>query len=390
MNIKPLQGIKVLDLSAGVAGPHAGMLLAMNGADVIKIEPPEGDWSRRLGTHENGQSTYSLYYNQGKRSLCLDLKAPQAKAILKKLIEQADIFIESFRPGVIDRLGLSYQDVAAIKPNMVYLSVSGFGQAGELAKLPGTDSAIQAYTGLMYLNRDADGTPQRFPHIIVDVVAGLYAYEMISSAYIKALRFNQGSYLDCSLLHVSLSMQAPVLMRHQTEKGLESQDPVPVGVFQTSDGYLSISVSREDQFERLCRCMGREDLREMPEFATNAQRIENKEALLEILQGEFMKASNEIWDQRLEQADIVHGLVKDYDSLLASSALRDMKVMAEARLSTTNPPLVFPETLTANWPESTAQLAPGVGEHTTEILAQAGIPDAEIRELLTSRAVQQG
>ncbi len=387
--MKPFEGVRVLDLSAGIAGPHAGMLLAMNGAEVVKVEPPEGDWGRRLGTHRDDHSAYSIYYNQGKKSLSLDLKTSQAKTVLRKLIADSDVFIESFRPGVIKRLGFSFEDVIAINPKVIYLSVSGFGQTGELSAFPGTDSAIQAYTGLMYLNRGRTGIPKRFPYTLIDVVAGIYAYSMMASAFISMLRSANGAYIDCSLAHVSLALQGGAILKHQMDMMSLPQEPVPVGAFKTSDGYISISVSRDDQFDRLCACLEREDLRTSSLYITNESRNSNKSVLLEELQREFLKENNEAWHRKLSQVDIVHGVVNDYDALLASRELRDLNVMTETYIPALSEAFSFPTTPTPRWPDSVSKNAPRIGEHSTEVLDSFGFKEEEIQHLLKLQIVRQ-
>ncbi|SVB49177.1 uncharacterized protein METZ01_LOCUS202031, partial [marine metagenome] len=179
-NRKPLDGIKVFDATQGVAGPHATMLLAQHGANVIKVEPLEGDWGRTLGKMYGDLCAHAVNFNRGKRSIALDLKSTDGIKVAQKLASDADIVVESFRPGVMARFGLGYMDIKAKRQDVIYLSVTGFGQEGPNKNLPVTDSVIQAFSGFMSINRDSEGTPQRLGMIAIDVLTGLYAYQAIS------------------------------------------------------------------------------------------------------------------------------------------------------------------------------------------------------------------
>lgn len=190
-------GLRVLDLGQGVAAPYCAMLLAMHGAEIVKLEPLEGDWSRGLGTQYGGQHTaMSAHNNRGKKSLALDLKSPAAREIALRLADRADIVIEGFRPGVADRLGLGYDALAARNPRLLYLSVSGFGQDGPYAQVPCTDSVAQAFSGLMSVNLGNDGAPHRVGAIIIDTLTGLYAAQALAVALYARERTGRGRRLE--------------------------------------------------------------------------------------------------------------------------------------------------------------------------------------------------
>ena len=178
----PFAGLKVIDLSQGVAGPYCGMLLAQHGANVIKVEPVgEGDWARTIGKRYGGHTAYSIPSNLGKRSIALDLKADRGKQVLWRLLSGADVLIEGFRPGVLDRLGFGYDAVSRREPRVLYLSVSGFGQTGPLSDRPAMDPVLQAFTGLMLDNKGEDGIPHRVPFVLIDMSTGLYAFQALSA-----------------------------------------------------------------------------------------------------------------------------------------------------------------------------------------------------------------
>ncbi|HSJ42971.1 MAG TPA: CoA transferase, partial [Xanthobacteraceae bacterium] len=178
----PYRGLRVLDFGQGIASPYCAMLLGVYGAEIIKVEPPEGDWSRYLGTTHGSHTALSAVYNRGKRSLCLDLKHSDGIAIAKRLARDCDVLIEGFRPGVAARLGLGYEELSRENPGLIYLSVSGFGQQGPYAKRPGSDSVAQAFSGLVSVNVGNDKTPHRVGTTISDVATGVYAFQAIATA----------------------------------------------------------------------------------------------------------------------------------------------------------------------------------------------------------------
>jgi crotonobetainyl-CoA:carnitine CoA-transferase CaiB-like acyl-CoA transferase len=223
-------GLRVLDLGQGVAAPYCAMLLAMQGAEVVKLEPPEGDWSRGLGTrYDGGHTAMSAHYNRGKESIALDLKAPAARVIASALADRADIVIEGFRPGVADRLGLGYPALAARNPRLLYLSVSGFGQDGPYAQLPCTDSVAQAFSGLMSVNLGNDGMPHRVGAIIVDTLTGLYAAQMLGVALYARERSGRGRRLEVSLTQCAAAILGHKLVEHVLEGGTPRALNIPTG-----------------------------------------------------------------------------------------------------------------------------------------------------------------
>ncbi|RPI35040.1 MAG: CoA transferase, partial [Hyphomicrobiaceae bacterium] len=196
----PFAGLKVVDLSQGVAGPYCGMLLAQHGADVIKVEPTgEGDWARTLGTRYAGHTAYSLPSNLGKRSIALDLKAAEGKDVLWRLISGADVLLEGFRPGVLDKLGFGYDSVSQREPRLLYLSVSGFGQTGPFSGRPAMDPLLQAFTGLMNDNKGEDGIPHRVPFVVIDMTTALYAFQALSAALYARRSESRGRRIEVSL-----------------------------------------------------------------------------------------------------------------------------------------------------------------------------------------------
>lgn len=301
----PFCGLRVLDFGQGVASPYAGYLLAANGADVIKVEPPDGDWSRRLGTTYGSQSALSAVYNRGKRSLALDLKKPEAIETARKLAADADVLIEGFRPGVMDRLGLGYNALSRDNPRLIYLSISGFGQQGPYAQRPCTDSVAQAFSGLVSVNVGADGIPHRVGATLSDVCTGLYGFQAVSTALFARATVGVGRRID-----VSLSQSTAALLGHKfAEYALEGGTPrllnVPAGSYQTSDGWLMVTLVTEAQYGRLCTVLSREDLAKEPRFANFALRADCAEELAAELRKVFSTDTTAAWLARLHAADII-------------------------------------------------------------------------------------
>jgi crotonobetainyl-CoA:carnitine CoA-transferase CaiB-like acyl-CoA transferase len=265
-------GLRVLDLGQGVAAPYCAMLLAMHGAEVIKLEPLAGDWSRGLGTRYGDHTAMSARYNRGKRGLALDLKATAARDIAVALATRADIVIESFRPGVAARLGLDYDALRARNPRLLYLSVSGFGQEGPYVTLPCTDSVAQAFSGLMSVNLGNDGSPHRVGAIIVDTLTGLYAAQALGVALYARERRGEGRYLEVSLTQCAAAILGHKLVEHGLEGGAPRQLNVPTGVYQTRNGWIIVALVREEQYTRLVGALGRPDLAEDQRFVDFAAR----------------------------------------------------------------------------------------------------------------------
>jgi len=380
----PYRGLKVLDLGQGVASPYCGMLLALYGADVVKVEPPEGDWARNLGGKYDGgrQSAMSLTFNRGKRSLTLDLKNPAARAVLRRMAEQADVLIEGFRPGVADRLGVGYESLKAANPRLIMVSISGFGQTGPYSQRPVTDAAAQAFSGFVNANRGPDNVPHRAPILICDVSTGMYAYQAVATALYARRDVGVGRWID-----VSLMASAAAFMGHRSpEAFLESGTPaplnVPAGSYQTKDGWVVVALVTEPQFVRWCAAMARPDLPTDPRFNSFAQRAANEDALLAIIRAVMAGETTATWIERLRAADVICDPVTSYQDWFA-----DPHVQATGAASLLDQPGLGPLKIPRTpgiLPATDAALAPAPrnGEHSAAILAEAGCSEAEIAALL--------
>jgi crotonobetainyl-CoA:carnitine CoA-transferase CaiB-like acyl-CoA transferase len=374
-------GLRVLDLGQGVAAPYCAMLLAVHGAEVIKIEPPAGDWSRGLGTRYGDHTAMSAHYNRGKRSLALDLKAAAGREVAVSLATRADIVIEGFRPGVAARLGLGYDALRARNPRLLYLSVSGFGQEGPYVAMPCTDSVAQAFSGLMSVNLGNDGTPHRVRAIIVDTLTGLYAAQALGVALYARERRGEGQRLELSLTQCAAAILGHKLAEHVLEGGMPRQLNVPTGAYRTRDGWIMMALVREEQYVRLVSALGRPDLAEDARFTDFAQRAAYAPALCDIVGAIFAGDTTEGWLRRLRTADILCDRINGFDDWLADphivatgGAVR-VEQPGMGCFKTPRTPGIPPEADTAMLP------APRIGEHGKAILGELGIDAATIARL---------
>jgi crotonobetainyl-CoA:carnitine CoA-transferase CaiB-like acyl-CoA transferase len=374
-------GLRVLDLGQGVAAPYCAMLLAMHGAEVIKLEPLAGDWSRGLGMRYGDHTAMSAHYNRGKRSLALDLKARAAREIAVTLAARADIVIEGFRPGVAARLGLGYEALRAQNPRLLYLSVSGFGQDGPYTALPCTDSVAQAFSGLMSVNLGNDGAPHRIGAIIVDTLTGLYAAQALGVALYARERSGEGRRIEVSLAQCAAAILGHKLAEHVLEGGSPRQLNTPTGAYRTRDGWIMVALVREEQYARLMSALGRPDLANDPRFADFAARAAHAAVLGDIIGRIIAADTTEAWLSRLREADILADRVNGFDDwladphIVATGGAIGVEQSGMGQFPTPRTPGI-PLAVDAGMPP-----APAIGEHGAAILAEIGIDAATIARL---------
>ena len=384
---RPLDGIKVFDATQGVAGPHATMLLAQHGANVIKVEPLDGDWGRSLGKMYGDLCAHAVTFNRGKRSIALDLKTEDGREVARKLASDADIVVESFRPGVMARFDLGYDHIKAMRDDVIYLSITGFGQEGPYRDLPVTDSVIQAFSGFMSINRDGAGSPQRIGMIAIDVMTGLYAYQAISSALISRLRFGGGAYIDCSLMQSAAAFQGAKMMEYYLEDGAPQVLYVPVGTMKTADSHINITAMRDRHYVSLCEVLGIEELIDDPRFNSRDKRIGNEAILMPLIRAEFLKKTTAQWCELLTEAEVMNAAISTYDDYLNDEHVRAVDSVAWVehpglgRLPMVNIPGLPPIEGAGEMTECAH-----IGQHTSAILGEAGYGAGEIAELLASNA----
>ena len=385
----PYRGLRVLDFGQGIASPYCAMLLGVYGADVIKVEPPEGDWSRYLGTTYGNHTTLSAVYNRGKRSLCLDMKNKDGIAIAQRLAQNCDVLIEGFRPGVAARLGLGYENLSRDNPGLIYLSISGFGQSGPYSKRPGSDSVAQAYSGLVSINLGNDGTPHRVGTTISDIVTGVYAFQAIATTLFSRAAVGTGRWIDVNLAQSTAALLGHKVAEYILEGGAPRALNVPAGSYQTSDGWMMVTLVNEPQYKRLCGAIEREDLANDPRFADFAKRADTADALIPQLREIFLKQPTEAWLTRLHAADIIAERILNPGEWLRNVHVEATK--AVVRQDTPGVGAVYsPRTPgIASLSEDKLRPAPDVGQDSFAVLMEAGFDRAAIDELIKAGAVRQ-
>jgi crotonobetainyl-CoA:carnitine CoA-transferase CaiB-like acyl-CoA transferase len=380
-------GLKVLDLGQGIAAPYCAMLLAMHGADVVKLEPPAGDWSRGLGKRYGDHTAMSAHFNRGKRGLALDLRAPAGQAVALDLAKRADIVIEGFRPGVAARLGLGYEALAAINPRLLYVSVSGFGQEGPHIALPCTDSVAQAFSGLAAINIGNDGAPHRVGAMIVDALTGVYAAQALGVALYARERTGKGARLELNLTQSAAAILGHKLAEHVLEDGKPQVVNVPTGAHRTKDGWMMIALLREADFVRLVTAIGAPELASDPRFNSFAARYRNTAAIFAALGAIFAREMTAHWLGVLRAADILSDRINGFDDWLA-----DPHIIATGGAVAVEPAdmpaFKVPRTPGVSAATDTAlSPAPHLGEHGHAILSDLGYDDAAIARLVAEETV---
>ena len=376
-----LDGLRVLELTHVMAGPFCGQVLADMGADVIKIEPPgTGDSSRRsMGT------AAFLAVNRNKRSAALDLKDDAHRAAFLRLADGADVVLENNRPGVTERLGVDYATLSARNPRLVYASISGFGQTGPYAQRAGYDLIAQGLSGVMSVTGEPDGDPIKCGIPIGDLSAALFCAVGVLSALAARERTGRGQLVDTSLFEGALALsiwetaELWATGRAPGKLGSAHRLTAPYQALRTRDGHLTVAGNTQPQWERLCAVIGREDLLADPRFAGNDDRMANRPELVRELEAALASGGTDEWVARLEEAGIAAGPIHDYAEVLADphTRAREMEVTMEHPEEGTVRGLGIPVKLSGT-PGSVRRAAPLLGEHTAEVLREAGLSDAEI------------
>lgn len=391
---RPLEGIRVLDLSRVLAGPYAGLMLADMGAEVIKIENPEhGDDSRTFTRpSHNGHAVYFLTVNRNKKSVALDLKAPAGREAFLKLVAKADVVIENFRTGVMERLNIDYDTLKTIRPGLIFCSISGYGRDGPNVNVPGYDPVAQAESGLMAMTGAADGEPTRIGISLVDMCSGLYASNAISAALRHKERTGEGRFIEVSLFETGLNMLVNFGEQYLTtgiepsRVGNTNQIAQPAGVFEALDGPFMVTIGNDAQYLRLCIDVGRPELATDPRFATNDARVTNTADIREIFGAIFKDLPRADWIARLREAGVPCGAVAtvaealDSELTAARGTVQPVTHTGMGSYRAVMTPPRFHDTKPVSL-EGAALL----GEHTRQVLRDvAGMPEAEITALINA------
>ena len=385
---KPYEGIKVIDFSQGVAGPYCGMLLAQYGAEVIKIEPKDGDWARNLGQEYGQHSAFSVTANLGKKSIVFDLKNKKSQPILDQLIKECDVFIEGFRPGVIDRLGYGYERLKNFNPKLIYLSISGFGQKGPMSKKPAMDPVLQAFTGFMSENKGPDDIPHRTPVIIFDMTTALYATQLVGSALFARIKKDVGKKIEVSLMEAAAAMQSIRLMSGYME-GPYTHASSPSGTFQTKDGWIQIIVVKNHEFTKFCNAVGWESFLVDKRFSTNSVRRKHEAILSREVQKLLITNTTEYWKNLLNKFEVQNEKVQNYKEFIESDQTKALRLISWLDQPTTNQ--IWPVPNLPGMPRlengSKLSLAPKLGQDTEEIMKSLGYNADVIKNLINEEVI---
>lgn len=393
----PLAGMKVVELAHIMAGPVCGMMLADMGADVVKVEKPEGDDTRRfLPPDIEGESAAFMMMNRNKRGVVLDLKSDDGRAALRRMLETADVVIENYRMGTMEKLGLGYEELRKVNPGLIYCEISGFGRTGPYAARGGFDLIAQGMSGLMSITGEGPGRPPvKSGAPVSDITAGILGALGCAAAYARKLKTGEGQKVDTSLFEAGIThtyWQSAIAFATGTPPGpLGSAHPLnaPYQAFRTSDGWINLGAANQKNFERMLTVIGAEELASDERFATNRDRMSNLAALEAILNDHFVTDSSAAWLERLEAAGVPAGPVLDICEMHA-----DPQALArEMIVATTHPvagevkaiglPIKFSET-----PGKVERPAPLLGEHSREVLAEAGFSEEQIAGMIESGAVR--
>lgn len=388
-----LAHLRVLDLSRVRAGPTCCRILADFGADVIKIEAPAGvDPNDDMSGPRHGYDMQNLHRN--KRSLTLNLKHPEGRAVLLRLVETADIVVENYRPAVKTRLGIAYDDLRAVNPRIILASISGFGQEGPYADRAGFDQIAQGMGGLMWVTGVQGQGPVRAGAAIADSAAGIYAATGILIALSERERSGQGQWVHTSLLQAQIALCDFQAARYLVDRvvppqaGNDHPYSTPMGVVHTADGYINIGVGGEGQWKALCRAMDRADLSGHPDFATQEARFRNRGALRDILEAVFAADTSANWLLRLEREGVPAGPIYRMDEVFGDPQVRHLGMAVpvqhpvRGRIELVAEPVVLSRT-----PAAVVAPSPERGEHSDEVLAEAGFDEDAIRRLRAARAI---
>jgi crotonobetainyl-CoA:carnitine CoA-transferase CaiB-like acyl-CoA transferase len=374
----PLHGVRVVDLTRVLAGPFCSMALGDMGAEVIKIEEPgKGDDTRGWPPFAGGEATYFISVNRNKKSLTLNLKAPEGQDILRRIIARADVVLENFRPGTMERLGFGYDALRAGNPRLVYCSISGFGDSGPEASRPGYDLIVQGESGVMDLTGFPDGPPVKVGNSIADLVAGMSAAQGITLALLARERSGRGQKVEIGMLDVMASLltyQASLYWNggaRPSRKGNQHPSIVPYEVFRADDAYLTIGVANDSLWERFCRALERPDLVRDPRFDTVPNRVAHRDQLVPLLNEILGGRAADEWLAVFERAGVPAGRIKTVAEVCESPHLkaRGMVVRLEhpkaGAVTVMGVPIRLEETS-----GSAAAPPPLLGQHTEELLTR--------------------
>jgi crotonobetainyl-CoA:carnitine CoA-transferase CaiB-like acyl-CoA transferase len=375
----PLEGIRVIELARILAGPWAGQTLADLGADVIKVEAPEGDDTRRWGPpflDAGGETTAAYFHatNRGKRSITCDFRTAEGQETVRSLVADADVVIENFKVGGLAKYGLDYASLRKVNPRLVYCSITGFGQDGPYAHRAGYDFIIQGMSGLMSVTGPADGQPQKVGVAVTDVFTGVYAATAILAAIIQRGRTGEGQHIDMALLDVATSVMANQAMNYLASgkapglMGNAHPNLAPYAVFDCKDGWLILATGNDGQYQRLCAILGLQEMATAPDFLTNADRVANRSDLTRLLTEETRRWTKADLLAACEAAGVPAGPINDMAEVFADPQViaRGLQIAPEGLPGVRSPMRFSAADLALDRP------APRLGQHQDEVLGKPG------------------
>lgn len=386
----PLDGVVVLDCTQVMAGPFCAMLLADMGAEVIKVEKPGGDDARRMGPpFINGESAAFLGVNRNKKGVVLDLKNDLDRGVFRRMAAQADVVAENFRPGTMARLGLGPDDLRKDRPELIYASISGFGQTGPYADRPGYDLIAQGMSGMMSATGHPGSPPVKISAPIADLGAGMFAAYGILAAYVRRLKTGEGQVVDASLLEAAVALTVWEAAEYWGSgavpgpRGSAHRLVAPYQAVESADGHFNVGAANQANYERLCAALGRPDLLADPRFAGNPERVRNYAALAEEIQRTTRTRTSAEWLAALQEAGVPAGPVYGTDEALADEHVRarEMVVALEHPVAGRVDNLGVPVKLSGT-PGSVRTPAPTLGQHTESVLRAFGVPEPQVAAIL--------
>ena len=393
-----LQGLRVLDLTRVLAGPYCTQLLADYGADVIKVEQPgQGDSARSWGPPWVGElSAYFLCANRNKRSIALDIKSDQGRALRIELANASDVLIENFKVGTVDRLGIDYATLSQTNPRLVYCSISGYGQSGPSSHLPGYDFMIQAQGGIMSITGEADGEPSKVGVAIVDITTGLFASNAIQAALLERERSGKGQYIDLALLDAQIAWLANVAQNYfatgmpPQRYGNGHANLVPYQCFPTSDGQIAIAIGSDEQYRRFCMAGELPELWQDERFQTNPGRVTYRDELVPRLSAGIRLQTTARWIEICQGVGVPAAPINDVPTALDHPQVQHREMVQQVVHPTVGPmDLLGPVAKLSRTPATIRSAPPLLGEHTADVLAkELGLSEERIAGLRKLGVIQ--
>ncbi|XP_047424567.1 succinate--hydroxymethylglutarate CoA-transferase [Mugil cephalus] len=398
-SLRPLEGVKVLDLTRVLAGPFATMILGDLGAQVIKVERPgAGDDTRAWAPPFVGsESAYFLSVNRNKKSVAVDLKHPRGAEVIRELAGVCDVLVENFLPGKLHHLGLGYEQLSRLNPGLIYCSISGYGQTGPQSQSPGYDSIACAVSGMMHITGPEDGEPVRPGVAMTDLATGLYAHGAVMAALLQRHKTGRGVHIDCNLLSSQVSCLSHVAANYLNAGkegrrwGTAHESIVPYQAFQTKDGHIVVAAGNDKQFVNVCQVLGLMELTDDPKYKTNKLRVQNRKQLLHTLTQRFLQEMTADWLSRFQGSGVPVGPINSIQEVFSDTQVKHNGLIQEmvhptaGRLAVPGPAVRF-----SSFSLSGPTPPPLIGQHTTQVLRDVlSYSDDVIKSLLESGAVTQ-